>query len=269
MIIYSMTDERITQELEEDFRWIKENAKKMAKKRLLKLVSVGMASKDHVDDYELCTPNGNRWFVTANFRYTRQRDVRIRACCMLESKFGSRDYLILRGTRWGGTFYVKVISHVISRMKERNKRYRGMEGGPVCNRIFQPGETSHGIVMDPKEISDDIFGLPDGEDIAAMIATSAGVFFGTHNRDKQNGLCHTKLVTYIPPEMLATHTQLDTYRFLEANLQLEKLYCGTKTYGVNAISFIDDTPETRRVLGILHEYKNTPIGVKGTFSLPE
>ena len=263
-----MTDRQITNELEADFKWIKENARRMLKKRLLKLISVGMASKDHVEDFEMQTPNGNRWVVTANIRYTRQKDMRIRACCIVESKYGTRDYLILRGTRWGGTFYVRVISHAISRMKERNKKFARLSGGQVANRVFQPGETSQGIVTGDVDLSDIIIGIPEGENIGFMMVSSAGVFFGEHNKDEDKDVCHVKLVTYITPEQLATHEQADMYRFLEATMQLEK-YCHTKTYGKNAMSYVENTPETRRLCKVLEEYKDSHFTVKGCVSIPE
>ena len=269
MILYTMTDEQIAKELETDLRWIKENAKKAAKKKLLKRISLGIASIDHVEDYELQTPNGNLWAITANLRFTKKRDIRIRACCVVESDYGTKDYLILRGTRWGGTFYVKVISHVISRMKERNKKYAGMTGGQVANRIFQPGESGHGAMRDAWALDDDFLGLPDGEDIQSMIVTSAGVFFGSHNRDKDKGICNTKLITFVPPEKMATYAQADTYRFLETCLQMDKLICYTKTIGTNAISYYEESPEFDRIKSILDEYKTDPLSAKGTFEIPE
>ena len=263
-----MSDEQIANELEADFKWIKENARRLLKKRLLKLISIGMASKEHVEDFEMQTPNNNLWLVTANIRHTKQKDVRIRACCIVESEYGTRDYLILRGTRWGGTFYVKVISHAISRMRERNKKFAHLSGGQVANRVFQPGETAQGIVTDGIDLSDVIIGVPDGEKIGFMFATSAGVFFGEQNRDKDKQLCHSKFVTYVTPEQLATHEQADMYRFLDATMQLEK-HCYTKSYGKNAMSFMEDNDETRRLIKVLEEYKNAPFTVKGSVSIPE
>lgn len=227
MILHTMTDEQIAKELETDLRWIKENAKKIAKKKLQKRISQGIASKDHVEDYELRTPNGNLWAISANIRFTKKRDIRIRSCCIIESGFGTKDYLILRGLTGQCKHLFRITSHTVSRMKERSSQFRDRPGHLVAMQIFSPRRNAYAWYARKGDIPEGI----EDEDVLydEMVFTDSGIYLG--ETKKCVGRLESHIIrTYIRPDMMYTHQQQSLYRYFFAKIELEE-YCTYDRFG--------------------------------------
>lgn len=267
MIISTYSDAQILKELHEDLAIIKENARKASKKKLIKIISSGMTSKEFIDEYEVTSPNNNRWFVTNSIKANRRGQITTRACCVVNTDKG-KDYLIVRGTKWGGLFFLRVYAHVISRMKDRDKRkYKGMRSESVCNRIFQPHELAFMFYTKQKDL--ERFWTNDvKEDVNSMIVAESGVYFGGFYHDEDVGSCYINIRTFITPEMIATHEQHDMYRCAKVHIELEK-HSINKVEGSNCISYLKQTPESKRLMEIVDEYKTSQFLIDGMMVIPE
>lgn len=267
MIVLKYDDDKITNELHNDLSLIKAEAKKKFKKQLLKIIASGITSKEYVFDYEVTTPNNNKWAVTTRVKANRNTPIQTNACCIVESN-KNRDYLILRGTTYGGKFFVRVISHAISRMKERDKRaFSHIPSGGVCNRIFKPNESGF-MFYTNKEDVEQFWSEDVKEDVNAMIVTSSGVYFGKQFKNLDDGACHIDIKTFVNPEKLATHEQHDMYRCGCANIQMTKHLINVKK-GNDMISFIKKNHESERLMKIIEEYKNEFLFIEGSLEIPE
>lgn len=149
MILHTTSPAEITLELKRDLEWITAAVKKKVKKLKLKIIASGITHREVTEEYPIISPLNNRWFVTSDFCLNRKKQLQIRACCIVESEYGTADYFILRGLTFGGEYHVRITSHTISRMKERDARFRGMSAGQIANRIVPYGEDGMGVGMTP------------------------------------------------------------------------------------------------------------------------
>lgn len=258
MILHTSTPKEIIQELEKDLEWIHASAKKKTKKLKLKIIASGITNKDAVEEYTLTSPLNNRWFVTTNFRLNRATPLHIMASCAVESEYGTLDYLILRGLTYGGRYYARITSHTISRMKERDERFKHMCAGQIANRIFPFGEDGMGVYTREEDIAktlEELFEKKDGRKNVFM-ATSTGVFFGF--QEIQDGHGNVTIKTFVTPDMLYTHREHNMLRFCEANIRLQK-HMKTIYKGNNAFSVIDNSQEATDLLSIIEEYRSEMI----------
>lgn len=267
MIVPSYSDAQILKELHEDLTVIKSNARKRSKKKLIKIIASGMTSKEFVDEYEEVSPNHNRWFVTNTIKASRRGQITTRACCIINTDKG-KDYLIIRGTRWGGLYFLRVYAHVISRMKDRDKRkYKGMRSESVCNRIFRPNETATLFYTNQSDIKP--FMTKDKEeDVNTMIVAESGVYFGRKFHDEDVGSCYVNIKTFITPDMIVTHEQHDMYRCAQAHMELNK-YVHERVIGKDCIAYLEDNSETKRICAIIDEYKSNQLYIDGVMTIPE
>lgn len=255
MILHNSTPTEIIQELEKDLEWIHTVVKKKVKKLKLKIIASGITNKDAVEEYTLTSPLNNRWFVTTNFRLNRATPLHIMASCSVESEYGTLDHLILRGLTFGGRYYVRITSHAISRMKERDERFKHMCAGQIANRIFPYGEDGMGVYTREEDIAktlEELFEKKDGRKNLFM-ATSTGIFFGF--QEIQDGHGNLTIKTFVTPDMLYTHREQNMLRFCEANLRLQK-HMKTTYRGNNAFSVVDNSQEATELLSIIKEYRS-------------
>lgn len=264
MIVSGYSDEMILNELHADLADIKSDARKAAKRKLISIVSSGITSKEYVYEQEVISPRHNRWFVTTTIKANRRGAITIRACCIYEGDKG-RDYLIVRGTKWGGLFFLRVYSHVIKRMKEREYKFKGMDSRSVCNRMFNPNEQAYMFYTEKEDI--DRFWTDEvKEDVNSMMVARSGIYFGKLFRDDSS--CYLNIKTYINPVMLATHEQYDMYRCARLHMELEK-YSHDRVEGNNCIAYMDMTPESERILRDINDYKTNDFFIDGMQVIPE
>lgn len=258
MILHTSTPTEIIQELEKDLQWIHAEAKKKAKKLKLKIIASGITNKETVNEYTMTSPLNNQWYVTTNFRLNRAIPLQIKASCAVESQYGTLDHLILRGLTYGGRYYVRITSHAISRMKERDERFKLLCAGQIANRIFPHGEDGMGVYTRQKDIAKslkELFEKKDGRKNLFM-TTSTGIFFGF--QEIQDGHGNLTIKTFVTPDMLYTHQEQNMLRFCEANIRLQK-HMKTIYQGNNAFSVIDNSQEATELISIIEEYKSEMI----------
>lgn len=255
MILSTATPVEITRELKKDLEWVNMTIKKRARKLKQKICLSGITHRKVVEEYFLTSPLNNRWFVTMNLCVSQKTPLNAKACCIVESEYGTPDYLILRGLTFGGEYHVRITSHSISRMKERDLRFKDMNAGQIANRIFPHGEDGVGIYTREEDIPKtlkEMFENKDGRK-NLFVTTSTGVFFGF--QEFSEGCGNITLKTFVTPDMLYTHQELNMYRYSQAYLQLQK-HMTNKYHGNMAVSVIDDSPEATELLGIIKEYES-------------
>ena len=258
MIVHTSSPTEIIQELDTDLKWIQTSAKKKAKKLKLKIIASGFTNKEFVDEYTLTSPLNNRWFVTTNFRLNRATPLQIMASCAVESEYGTPDHLILRGLTYGGRYYVRITSHAISRMKQRDGRFKHMCAGQIANRIFPHGEDGLGVYTRDEDIAktcEELFEKKEGRKNLFM-TTSTGIFFGF--QEILNGHGNLTIKTFVTPDMLYTHHEQNMLRYCEACLRLQK-HMKTTYRGNTAYSMIDNSQEAAALLSIIEEYRHEMI----------
>lgn len=255
MILQTNTPTEINRELKRDLEWVNTYIRKKAKKLKLKIIASGITHREVIEDHLLTSPLNNKWFVTLDFCLSRKTPLKTKACCIIESKYGSLDYLILRGLTYGGLYHVRVTSHVISRMKERDIRFKDMNAGQIINRIFPHGEYGMGIYTNETDIPKTLENIIEKKDGRKnlFIATSTGIFFGY--QEIVGGHGNLTIKTFITPNMLYTHKEQNLYRFCEANLRLQK-HTKKVSRGKLSISMIDNSLEAQEALDVIQEYSN-------------
>ncbi len=123
MIVPSYTDERILQELMDDWPGVKRKAKKLAEKLLASLPKgrIGLDTEQGagMQVYHR-SKNGNRWHVSV---YCHNGSTKWWSVCYceVESVVGSRSYFYLRGLNTPHPYYVEVWGHAVRRLRERYK----------------------------------------------------------------------------------------------------------------------------------------------------
>jgi len=255
MILHTTTPTEINRELKKDLEWIVASVKKKAKKLKMKIIASGITHREVVEEYPITSPLNNRWFVTYSFCLNRKIQLQIKACCIVESEYGTPDYFILRGLTFGSEYHIRITSHTISRMKERDIRFRDMSAGQTANSIIPYGEDGMGVYTREENIPKSLeewLEKKDGRKNLFM-TTSTGVFFGFQEIIGGHG--NLTIKTFVTPDMLYTHKEQQMYRFCEANLQLQK-HMKTVYQGNVAMSMIDNSPEANKLIEIIKEYQN-------------
>ena len=121
MIVPSYTDERIFQELMDDWPAVKRKVKALGAELLASMPKsrIGL-------DEGMCwlarnsfrSKNGNNWAISAHC-YEGSRDWWGVSYCEVENDRGTRSYYFLRGLRTKQPYYVEIIPHALRRMRER------------------------------------------------------------------------------------------------------------------------------------------------------
>ena len=255
MILPTNTPVEITEELKKDLEWVNMAIKKRARKLKLKICSSGITHRKVVEEYFLTSPLNNRWFVTMSLCLSQKTPLHTKVCCIAESEYGTPDYLILRGLTYGEEYHVRITSHTISRMKERDLRFKDMTAGQIANRIFPHGEDGVGIYTREEDIPKTLKEMFENKDGRKNLfaATSTGVFFGF--QEFSEGYGNITFKTFVTPDMLYTHKELNMYRYSQAYLQLQK-HMTTKYHGNMAVAVIDNSPEATELLEIVKEYES-------------
>lgn len=122
MILPTYTEKEILRELIFDYKIVKRMAKKIAVAHLDKVKkSGGFIRETDYDSYTINTVSKNVWNVEIEYDQTKKTPWLFRACCIVEGDKKTKDYYIVRGLNTDKPYYVKVTSHALKRVKERNK----------------------------------------------------------------------------------------------------------------------------------------------------
>ena len=121
MIVPSYTDERILQELMDDWPGVKRKAKKLGEQLLARMPKsrIGL-EKDRVEGNTTLhtSKNGNQWRVSAYCKHGSTAWWSV-CYCEVENDHGTKSYYYLRGMNTPKQYYVHVIPHAIKRIRER------------------------------------------------------------------------------------------------------------------------------------------------------
>ena len=122
MIVPTYTEEEILRELINDYKYIKRRAKKIADTYLNKVKkSGGFVRETYYDVKTITSLSNNVWFVVIEYDQTKKIPWLLRACCRVEGEKKTKDYYLIRGLSTDNPYYVKITSHTLKRIKERNK----------------------------------------------------------------------------------------------------------------------------------------------------
>lgn len=149
MIVPSYTDEMTLRELMDDWPSVKRAAKKLSKKLLEKLPKgrIGVPSAGFYGrSGTFITKNCNRWHVSV---HCRPNSTMWYSTCFaeVESKFGTRTCIYLRGMNTEKPYYIEIIPHAIKRIRERyvlgngEAYYAEKSTDNICEGIFQERHT--------------------------------------------------------------------------------------------------------------------------------
>ena len=121
MIVPSYTDERILHELMDDWPGVKRKAKKVGDNLMAHMPKsrIGLDT-NHIEGRGTLhtSKNGNTWRVSAYCQHGSKTWWSV-AYCEVEDSHGMKSYYYLRGMNTPKQYYVKVIPHVIKRIRER------------------------------------------------------------------------------------------------------------------------------------------------------
>ena len=121
MIVPTYTEDEILRELINDFKYIKRRARKYSDTYLNKVrVKGGYVRETDYEAHSIISPLKNEWFVLIEYNQTKKIPWVLRACCRVESDKKTKDYYLLRGLSTNEPYYVKLTSHTLKRIKERN-----------------------------------------------------------------------------------------------------------------------------------------------------
>ena len=122
MIISTYTEDEILRELIFDYKIVKRMTKKIATAYLNKIKKRGgFIRETDYGSYTITTVSKNVWNVEIEYDQTKKIPWLFRACCKVEGDKKTKDYYIVRGFNTDKPYYVKVTTHTLKRVKERNK----------------------------------------------------------------------------------------------------------------------------------------------------
>lgn len=122
MILPTYTEDEILRELIFDYKIVKRMTKKIATAYLNKIKKRGgFIRETDYNSYTITTISKNVWNVEIEYDQTKKIPWLFRACCKVEGDKKTKDYYIVRGLNTDKPYYVKVTSHALKRVKERNK----------------------------------------------------------------------------------------------------------------------------------------------------
>ena len=185
MIIPTYTEDEILNELIEDFKFIKRKTKKIADSYLNKVrKSGGMIRETDYKPYSITTPSKNKWHVEIEFDQTKKIPWLFRACCIVEGDKKTKDYYLVRGLNTDSPYFVKVSSHALKRVRERNP-FSKPESLPLdllACWVFEHRETGICLrYMELKylEILRKMNDLENIDDNSYIVLVNRGVYYAT------------------------------------------------------------------------------------------
>lgn len=121
MILPTYTEDEILRELIFDYKIVKRMTKKIAITYLNKIKKRGgFIRETNYESYTITTVSKNVWNVEIEYNQTKKIPWLFRACCKVEGEKKTKDYYLVRGLNTDKPYYVKITSHALKRVKERN-----------------------------------------------------------------------------------------------------------------------------------------------------
>lgn len=186
MIIPSLSEERILEELIFDRKIMANEAKKHAKKAILRQQRAG---RDGIDNDIIIyknyttTKNHNKWILDITINMAKNPKWHHQAVCVVESGRGTKDYYYVRGFSNKKPYFIKVSSHALKRFKERGIEERlndqvDLEAFYFASKLFAVGEIITWMKVTDPEFMAVLLGAEDSHEITSLFYTQLGCFLG-------------------------------------------------------------------------------------------
>ena len=119
MILPTLKEEQILNELLTDYAEVKRDIRKTVKKRQRAAQKRGHTIRNgSVEVLTTRTKNGNNWVCCVYYERDRTASWNLSACCEAEGEKGRKDYYLLRGLS-DQPYFIRLTSHAVRRYKER------------------------------------------------------------------------------------------------------------------------------------------------------
>ena len=183
MILPNYNEDEVLRELISDFNAIKQKVKKIATTYLNKVKkSGGFIRETKYESYTFKTSSNNSWHIEIEFNQTKNVPWLFRACCIVESEKRTKDYYLVRGINTDSPYFVKLTTHALKRVKERNnfEHYDDLNLPLFACWAFEHREVDIGVrYMDIKYL-EMLVKMDDAEDIddnSYLILVNRGVYY--------------------------------------------------------------------------------------------
>ena len=183
MIISTYTEDEILRELIFDYKIVKQMAKKIATAHLNKIKkSGGFIRETDYDSYTITTVSKNVWNVEIEYNQTKKIPWLFRACCKVEGDKKTKDYYIVRGLNTNKPYYVKVTSHALKRVKDRNKfpNPESIKPELLACWVFEHRETAlcmRFVNLKYATLINNMEDVDELENMSYLVLTNRGIYF--------------------------------------------------------------------------------------------
>ena len=183
MIIPTYTEHDILRELISDYKIVKRTAKKIADTHLNKVKKAGgFIRETDYDSYTITTTSKNVWNVEIEYDQTKKIPWLFRACCKVEGEKNTKDYYLVRGLNTEKPYFVKITSHTLKRVKERNNfphpEHLTLE--LLACWTFEHRETAlcmRFIDLKYNQLLKDMDDVDDLKDVSYIVLTNRGIYY--------------------------------------------------------------------------------------------
>lgn len=216
MILPTLSEGQINEELKSDYKWLKVELKKVQQRLEKKLRKADLVKGERVYEIEVTSPANNRWYAQLNLNLQRNPQSHFHSHCIVESDHGTLDYYMLRGLTFGGEYFVKVTSHTIKRIKERLPQLESLNPNRVCSKLFQHRECGSAMKLTDLRFLRIVEESPDTKDVSLLVITMLGIFFAYHTPGN-----NVVFKTFISVDMLHRDIEREVYGFCLAGYILQ------------------------------------------------
>lgn len=208
MILPTLSEEQILEELKNDYKWLKAEIKKAKQRIEKKLRKADLVKGVRIYEFECTSPANNKWYVQLNLDLQRELQSHFHCHCIVESEHGTPDYYMLRGLTFGGEYFLKITSHTIKRIKERLPNFELLNSNQVCSGIFQYRECGSAMKLTDLRFLSIVESSPDSKDVSLLAVTMLGIFFAYHTPGN-----NIIFKTFISVDMLHRDIEREVYGF--------------------------------------------------------
>ena len=184
MILPTFTEEQLLAELVVDFKRVKRLTKRYADEYLQKSKKKGRFIRDtEFQSFTITTVLNNKWNVEIEYDQRNKIPWLFRACCIIESDKKTKDYYIVRGVNSDKPYYIKITSHALKRVKERNNYGRfNIPMGTLACWTFEHRETAICMKYLDSKYHQILMNMDDADeivDVSYLVLTNKGFFYAT------------------------------------------------------------------------------------------
>lgn len=183
MILPTYTEDDILRELLNDFNAVKKKVRKIANTQLNKVKKSGGYIRENLyETYTIKTSSNNVWNIEIEYNQTNIIPWFFRACCIVESEKKTKDYYLVRGISTENPYFVKLTTHALKRVKERNnfEHYEDLNLPLLACLSFEHREIGIGVRYMDIKFLEMLVRMDDAEEIdnnSYLILVNRGVYY--------------------------------------------------------------------------------------------